>query len=472
MTGIRIVKIAIILLGWSWQVNGQKISLVSEFPCYEDTADTLTIAEISHPSFQEKFARAASSQKGQTFSSSSFWFKISHDSSFYQRKHLISKNIFLDSVQVFDFHQGAWRVYRTGLLVPDEGASYTSLMSINLSGCGADDVYIKVSSDCLADLDIWLMDEEQLHDMNTKRTALYAGLSFIVILYVGIAFFLFYLSKKTQLLFLALYSLTSLLFALFMNGFFFFGFVERSMFLLKWSFAGFIPIYLLSSLLFSYHILKEYQLRAILKGYQLMFVLVFLMVLSSLIFDRQLVTQIHFFTPTVILVFNVLAGTYAYVLTRKMNLLLFSLGWFLFLSFSLLWSWGKLSLNGTFFLIDHATTIGMFIELIMFAVIAGRQYKNSLAEKSHLAAELSTMLKNKESVLAKYDTAFSSLSGREMEVLALLAQGLLDKEISDRLSITKTSVRTYCTRLYKKLGVHNRTEAAEIYNQMKIYQLI
>jgi DNA-binding NarL/FixJ family response regulator len=51
------------------------------------------------------------------------------------------------------------------------------------------------------------------------------------------------------------------------------------------------------------------------------------------------------------------------------------------------------------------------------------------------------------------------LSIRENEVLHLLAQGLLYKEIADRLGISTSTVRQHIHHIYDKLHVQNRTEA-------------
>jgi DNA-binding NarL/FixJ family response regulator len=51
------------------------------------------------------------------------------------------------------------------------------------------------------------------------------------------------------------------------------------------------------------------------------------------------------------------------------------------------------------------------------------------------------------------------LSGRETEVLALVAQGLTNAEIGHRLSITEATVKTHLIRLFGKLGVNDRTAA-------------
>jgi DNA-binding NarL/FixJ family response regulator len=55
------------------------------------------------------------------------------------------------------------------------------------------------------------------------------------------------------------------------------------------------------------------------------------------------------------------------------------------------------------------------------------------------------------------------LSDRENEVLQLLADGLLYKEIADRLNIGHGTVRQHLHNIYEKLHVHNRTEAVNKY---------
>lgn len=56
-------------------------------------------------------------------------------------------------------------------------------------------------------------------------------------------------------------------------------------------------------------------------------------------------------------------------------------------------------------------------------------------------------------------SGMSQLTDRENDILALLAQGLLYKEIGQRLGISLSTVRTHVTRIYEKLHVQTRTEA-------------
>lgn len=51
------------------------------------------------------------------------------------------------------------------------------------------------------------------------------------------------------------------------------------------------------------------------------------------------------------------------------------------------------------------------------------------------------------------------LSARELEILALLAAGLSNKEIANQLSLSVNTIKMYASQIYQKLGVNRRTEA-------------
>ncbi len=57
------------------------------------------------------------------------------------------------------------------------------------------------------------------------------------------------------------------------------------------------------------------------------------------------------------------------------------------------------------------------------------------------------------------------LSAREREVLELLANGYLVKEIADKLGLGFGTVRTYIRRIYEKMHVHSRSQAVAKYLQ-------
>ena len=53
-----------------------------------------------------------------------------------------------------------------------------------------------------------------------------------------------------------------------------------------------------------------------------------------------------------------------------------------------------------------------------------------------------------------------NLTNREMQVLLLLAQGLSNKEIANKLSITERTTKNHISSILKKIHVNDRTQAA------------
>jgi NarL family two-component system response regulator LiaR len=54
------------------------------------------------------------------------------------------------------------------------------------------------------------------------------------------------------------------------------------------------------------------------------------------------------------------------------------------------------------------------------------------------------------------------ITPRELEILGLIATGLSNREIADRLFVSENTVKTHSSRLFEKLGAKRRTQAVQI----------
>jgi len=66
------------------------------------------------------------------------------------------------------------------------------------------------------------------------------------------------------------------------------------------------------------------------------------------------------------------------------------------------------------------------------------------------------------SVTSPAEGGFEPLTPRESEILQHLAQGLTNKQIAWKLSISEHTVKFHISSIYSKLGAANRTEAVRI----------
>ena len=54
------------------------------------------------------------------------------------------------------------------------------------------------------------------------------------------------------------------------------------------------------------------------------------------------------------------------------------------------------------------------------------------------------------------------ITKRELEILTLIADGLSNREIGDKLFVSENTVKTHSSRLFDKLGAKRRTQAVQI----------
>lgn len=87
----------------------------------------------------------------------------------------------------------------------------------------------------------------------------------------------------------------------------------------------------------------------------------------------------------------------------------------------------------------------------IFSIYQGEKYI-----QPELTPLLNQKLVEKESDLDK----LHSLTKREVQILKLIAEGLFNKEIGDRLNISERTVKNHVFNLFRKIGAADRTQAA------------
>ena len=55
-----------------------------------------------------------------------------------------------------------------------------------------------------------------------------------------------------------------------------------------------------------------------------------------------------------------------------------------------------------------------------------------------------------------------AITSRELEVLTLIAQGLSNREIAEKLYVSENTIKTHASRVFDKLGAKRRTQAVQL----------
>ena len=88
------------------------------------------------------------------------------------------------------------------------------------------------------------------------------------------------------------------------------------------------------------------------------------------------------------------------------------------------------------------------------AVARGEVFLYPAVAKKLVADYLNRVESDEHSARASYD----GLTAREREVLTLVAEGLSNREISERLNVSLSTVQTHYAHIVEKLNLHNRAE--------------
>ena len=64
--------------------------------------------------------------------------------------------------------------------------------------------------------------------------------------------------------------------------------------------------------------------------------------------------------------------------------------------------------------------------------------------------------------------AIAQLTPQQFRVAVMVSQGLLNKQIAFELGVTEATIKAHMTEIFKKFGVHSRTQVALCLNQLSV----
>ena len=106
--------------------------------------------------------------------------------------------------------------------------------------------------------------------------------------------------------------------------------------------------------------------------------------------------------------------------------------------------------------LDEGRPLGELLNVIASHGLA-QDYARQLL--SMLIAETGESESSEQGVRLVGDVLIETPSQREIEVLRLIAEGLTNQQIAERLVISLGTVKAHSSNIYRKLGVRNRTQA-------------
>ncbi|RZK66114.1 MAG: response regulator transcription factor [Pedobacter sp.] len=119
--------------------------------------------------------------------------------------------------------------------------------------------------------------------------------------------------------------------------------------------------------------------------------------------------------------------------------------------------------------IDHTIELYVGVIAILFMAL-GIWLANKLTRPrvNTIVVEKQIFIKSDGFILNEAEVSRLGLSKRELEVLQLMAEGLSNLEIADRLFVSLNTIKTHSSRIFEKLEVQRRTQAVEIARKLSI----
>lgn len=119
-----------------------------------------------------------------------------------------------------------------------------------------------------------------------------------------------------------------------------------------------------------------------------------------------------------------------------------------------------------FLVIEHSIEIYGGLIAVVFAVL-GIWLGLKLTKKKEIIIEREVFVPTTQPFLLNQRKLVQlGITKRELEILGLIATGLSNREIAEKLFVSENTVKTHSSRLFDKLSAKRRTQAVQLGKEM------
>ena len=125
-----------------------------------------------------------------------------------------------------------------------------------------------------------------------------------------------------------------------------------------------------------------------------------------------------------------------------------------------------------FLVVEHSVEIYGALIALLFACV-GIWLGLKLTRKKEVIVERERIVEREVTISAAAPFALNeerlrelTITKRELEILELIASGMSNREISDKLFVSENTVKTHSSWLFDKLSAKRRTQAVQIGKEM------
>jgi DNA-binding CsgD family transcriptional regulator len=121
-----------------------------------------------------------------------------------------------------------------------------------------------------------------------------------------------------------------------------------------------------------------------------------------------------------------------------------------------------------FLVIEHSIEIYGGLIAAIFAVLGIWLGLKLTRRRERIVVKEAPVAAGKPFVVDESKREDLGITPRELEILELIAQGMSNREIAERLYVSENTVKTHSSRVFDKLGARRRTQAVQMGKEFRL----